>query len=86
MKISDSEGEVPEFIVDDEDFGENFEDDYSEMNVVELKNIRRVRGLAITGRKRDIIDRLEEFDENGPVWDEIERPIHIPTFRKVWPL
>ena len=59
------------------------------MNVVELKNICRARGLAITGRKRDIIDRLEEFDENGPVWDEIEpvwdeieRPIHIPTFRK----
>ena len=56
------------------------------MNVVELKNICRARGLAITGRKRDIIDRLEEFDENGPFWDEIERPIHIPTFRNVWPL
>ena len=53
------------------------------MNVVELKNIRHVRGLAITGRKRDIIDRLEEFDENGPVWDEIERPIPIPTFAKI---
>ena len=31
--------------------------------------------------KQDLVC-LIDFDENGPVWDEVERAITIPTFRK----
>ena len=48
---------------------------FSGMNVTELKDLCRVHGLAISGRKKDIIDRLKEFVANEPVWGEIERPI-----------
>ena len=47
-----------------------------------MKELCKSRGLTCTGRKQDLVERLEDFDESGPIWDEIERSIHIPTFRK----
>ena len=79
---SDSEEEAIDFVVDqDQDLDEN-EAEYVTMRMQELKELCRQRGLANTGRKQQLLDRLEDYDRNGPVWDEIERQIYIPTFRK----
>ena len=36
--------------------------------------------MPLQGKK--IIDRFVDFNTNGLMWDEIERGIHITTFRK----
>ena len=79
---SESEDEAIDFLVDEANFSETPDDDYSKLNLEELKELCRRRKLACCGRKQEIIARLEDFDEHGPVWDEVERDIHIPTFRK----
>ena len=79
---SDSEDEAIDFVIDqDDDLSENGVD-YENMRNVELKELCRQRGLANSGRKQDLIDRLKDYDRNGLMVDEIERQIHIPTFRK----
>ena len=75
---SDSEGSEVDFVVNDDDFEENFEE-YAKKNLGELKELCKNRGIAATGRKQELIDRLHE---TGPIWNEIERPVHLPTFRK----
>ena len=45
-------------MVDDEDFDVSILRDYSKMKVIELKKLCRVRGLAMEGRKQDIIEHL----------------------------
>ena len=65
----------------DADLDEN-EAEYVKMKIQDLKELCRQRGLSNTGRKQELVDRLGDYDRNGPIWDEIERQIHIPTFRK----
>ncbi|XP_065068496.1 piggyBac transposable element-derived protein 4-like [Rhopilema esculentum] len=79
---SDSKDEVIDFVVDESTDFEETAAQYSNLKVEELKELCKSRGLTCTGRKQDLVERLEDFDESGPIWDEIERPIHIPTFRK----
>lgn len=79
---SDSEEEAIDFVIDqDADLDEN-EAEYVRLKIQDLKELCRQRGLSNTGRKQELVDRLEDYDRNGPIWDEIERQIHIPTFRK----
>ena len=80
---SDSEEEAIDFVIDqDADLDEN-EAEYVKMKIQDLKEATcRQRGLSNTGRKQELVDRLGDYDRNGPIWDEIERQIHIPTFRK----
>ena len=79
---SESEDEAIDFLVDEANFSETSDVDYSKLNLEELKDMCRGRKLPCCGRKQEIIDRLEDFDQHGPVWDEVERDIYIPTFRK----
>ena len=47
-----------------------------------LKDICRQHGLPTTGKKADLIARLDEFMVNGPMWNDAEINVNIPTFRK----
>ena len=47
-----------------------------------MRLLCKVCGLGCSGNKQALVDRLEAFDEHGPVWDQKKRHIHIPIFRK----
>ena len=79
--MASSEDETIDFIVEDVDEVDNALE-YNDFKLDELRNLCKVRGLSSTGRKHELVDRLKCLDETGPMWDEVESPIHIPTFRK----
>ncbi len=58
---SDSKKEAINFVIDqDDDLSEN-DMDYDKMMNFELKELCRQCGLANSGRKQDLIDRLEDY-------------------------
>ena len=51
--------------------------DFNSLTVVELKNLLREQGLAVSGKKPDLISRLEEPPEEFLVIDEEENTVTV---------
>ena len=75
-------GEFTAWVFEEIYFEEIYSEEYAKMNVAELKELCKSRGVSATGRKQELIACLEDYDETGPKWRETERPVLIPTFRK----
>lgn len=50
---------------------------YSDLTVLQLKDLLRERGLKVSGRKAELVDRLEsvvDYDKNASIKNEKEKP------------
>merc|ERR1712168_356593 len=54
--------------------------DFSSKTVAELKAECKSRGLPVSGKKQELIDRLEESQEQeSPPAEKVEEPVPEPT-------
>ena len=57
---------------------------YGQLRIEQLKGLLRQRGAKVTGKKRDLVDRLEAYDRNddfgrAEISDDVEEQFSIPS-------
>ena len=57
--------------------------DYSELSLVELKNICKNRRLSYSGSKKQLVKRLNDFEKPTPIVINDHKHLDLPKGKKV---
>lgn len=57
--------------------------DYSKLSLVELKNYCKTRRLPYGGTKKQLVERLNDFDKPEPILINTHNHLNIPKDKKI---